>query len=128
LPGVPLDARPWCAQSALVNMASFDIGLVPLDDSPFERAKFPFKLLQYMALGVPAVCARVGVAASLVQHGENGLLASSPDEWREALEMLIADAASRKRLGEAGRQSVADHYTVERVAPLLVQGLIRAAT
>jgi glycosyltransferase involved in cell wall biosynthesis len=127
LPGVPLDARPWRAESAVADMADFDIGLVPLDDSPFERAKFPFKLLQYLALGVPAVCAGVGIAASVIRDGENGRLARSLDEWRQALEALIQDDALRRRLAGAGRETVAATYTVDRVAPLLLDGLSRAA-
>jgi glycosyltransferase involved in cell wall biosynthesis len=127
LPGVRLDARPWRAETALQDMASFDVGLVPLEDSPFERAKFPFKLLQYLALGVPAVCARVGVAGALVRDGDNGLLASEPDEWRDAITRLVCDAALRKRLGAAGLQTVEDGYTTEHVGPLLVDGLRRAA-
>ena len=66
-------------------MASFDIGLVPLDDSPFERAKFPFKLLQYLALGIPAVSSRVGVATTLLDPEQ---LAAAPDEWHATLTQL----------------------------------------
>jgi glycosyltransferase involved in cell wall biosynthesis len=124
LPGVPLDARPW---RGLADLASFDIGLVPLDDTPFERAKFPFKLLQYLALGVPAVAARVGVAAEVIQDGHNGLLAGSADEWREQLRRLMADAELRQRLARTGRQTVEERYTLERVAPRLVRGLLGAA-
>jgi glycosyltransferase involved in cell wall biosynthesis len=127
LPGVRLEARPWHAASGLAEMAGFDIGLVPLDDTPFEQAKFPFKLLQYLALGVPAVSARVGIASGVIRHGENGLLADSPAAWRDALERLIADAQLRRELGVAGRQTVADSYTLQRVGPLLVDGLRRVA-
>ena len=127
LPGVGVDARPWRAETALRDMASFDVGLVPLDDTPFEQAKFPFKLLQYMALGVPSVTSRVGTAATLVRTGENGLLASTPRDWIEALEQLIGDQQLRARLGECGRDTVASRYTIARVAPLLIQGLTHAA-
>ena len=127
LPGVPLETMPWRAQTALREMAAVDIGLVPLDDTPFERAKFPFKLLQYLALGIPVVSARVGLAASVIQNGQNGLLAGSDGEWREALAALIANIDLRRRLGEAGRETVAASYTLGRVAPLLVDGLTRAA-
>src|SRR5206468_3739569 len=68
LPGVPVRALPWRSQTAHADMAQFDVGLVPLHDTPFEQAKFPFKLLQYMALGIPSVTARVGTAASIVHH------------------------------------------------------------
>ena len=127
VPGVDVDARPWRAGTALQEMKAFDIGLVPLDDTPFEQAKFPLKLLQYLALGVPAVSARVGVATSVIDPPRNGMLASSHAEWHEALESLIVDADLRRRLGEAGRATVAASYTLERVGPLLVDGLCRAA-
>jgi glycosyltransferase involved in cell wall biosynthesis len=127
LPGVPLDARPWRASTALADLATFDIGLVPLHDSPFERGKFPFKLLQYLALGIPAVSARVGVATAVIRDGENGLLASTPEEWRDQLERLILDHDLRQHLAAAGRETVAASFTLERVGPLLADGLAHAA-
>ena len=127
LPGVRVDARPWRADTALADIAAFDIGLVPLDDTPFEEAKFPFKLLQYLALGVPSVTSRVGTAAEIVRHGENGLLAGSAAEWTECLQALILDQRLRERLRECGRDTVASRYTIERVAPLLIEGLTLAA-
>ncbi|MBV9132397.1 MAG: glycosyltransferase family 4 protein [Chloroflexi bacterium] len=126
LPGVPIDPRPWRPQLALREMAGFDIGLVPLDDTPFEQAKFPFKLLQYLALRIPSVVSRVGTAAALVRHGENGLLARSNAEWRDALESLLADSELRKRLATEGRRTVEQNYTIERIGPLLIDGLSRA--
>jgi glycosyltransferase involved in cell wall biosynthesis len=129
LPGVPLDARPWRGAASLAEAAGFDVGLVPLADTPFERAKFPFKLLQYLALGVPVVCARVGAASRLLTDGHDGLLAgsSSSDEWRAAIERLICDQPLRRRLVEAGLSTVAERYTVDRVAPRLEAGLRLAA-
>jgi len=127
LPGVRVDARPWRAESALLDLADFDIGLVPLDDTPFEQAKFPFKLLQYLALRVPVVSARVGVAPSVIRDGDNGVLAGTSDEWRERLEALIQDPSRRSQLAAAGRETVAASYTLERIAPLLVRGLRGAA-
>ncbi|TME90581.1 MAG: glycosyltransferase family 4 protein [Chloroflexi bacterium] len=127
LPGVPMEARPWRGATVLHDMKTFDIGLVPLDDTPFEQAKFPFKLLQYLALGVPAVSARVGVATSVIRDRNNGLLARSADEWRNGLEALITDADLRQRLAIAGRETVAASYTMERVAPLLAECLWYAA-
>lgn len=124
LPGVSLDARPW---RGIDDLREFDVGLLPLDDSEFERAKFPFKLLQYFALGLPVVASRVGIAAEVIKDGENGLLASSEQEWRAALCRLIEDEALRRKLGEAGRDTVKKSYTVERVGPLLVDGLLAAA-
>ena len=127
LPDLPVDSRPWRAESAVDDLAGFDIGLVPLDDTPFECAKFPFKLLQYMALGVPAVSARVGLARDVIEHGRNGFLSSSPAEWLENLDRLITDKSLRRQLSSAGRETVSAIYTIDRVAPLLLDGLTAAA-
>jgi glycosyltransferase involved in cell wall biosynthesis len=124
---VPVDARPWRSDSAIEDIRGFDVGLMPLDDTPFERAKFPFKLLQYLALGVPAVASRAGVATSVIRDGENGLLAGSPGEWHDALERLIGDHALRQRLVSAGRDTVIANFTLERVGPLLLDVLVHAA-
>lgn len=127
LPGLAVDARPWRPESALRDLSTFDVGLVPLDDTPFEQAKFPFKLLQYLALGVPAVSARVGVACEVIHEGRNGLLAGSPAEWLDALERLISEVSLRKQLAAAGRETVDASYTIDRVAPLLLEGLTAAS-
>lgn len=127
LPEVPWRWVPWSPESNLQDMACLDIGVVPLDDTPFERAKFPFKLLQLLALGVPVICSRVGAAATLITHGVTGLLASSDAEWEDAIRQLALDPLLRRRLGEAGRDLVRQHYTLERVAPVLIDGLRRAA-
>jgi glycosyltransferase involved in cell wall biosynthesis len=73
------------------------------------------------------VSARVGLARDVIDHGRNGLLAGTPVEWLEALNTLVADVALRKQLAEAGRETVSASYTVERVAPLLLDGLTLAA-
>lgn len=123
LPCVPVERVPWRADRHLADLATFDVGLVPLHDSPFERAKFPFKLLQYLALGVAPVAARVGTATQVIQHGENGLLAGSHQEWVDALERLVLDTAARRRIGQAGPATVEASYTIQRVGPRLAAGI-----
>jgi glycosyltransferase involved in cell wall biosynthesis len=119
LAGLPVDRRRWHPRTALADAATFDVGLVPLADTPFERAKFPFKLLQYQALGVPSVCARVGAAATLVDQGHTALLAGSPEEWQAQLERIIRDEPLRHALRAAALATVERRYTIERVEPLL---------
>ena len=87
----------------------------------------PFKLLQYLALGVPSVSARVGTATSLIREGDNGLLAGSTDEWCDQLEALIADRSLRQRVATSGRETVEAQFSLDRVGPLLVDGLFNAA-
>ena len=51
---------------------------------------------------------------------------AAAEQWREQLEAVIRDSARRQRLAAAGRETVAASYTIERVAPLLIEGLTDA--
>lgn len=124
--GVEVESRPWSELTEVPDIQSFDIGIMPLEDSPWERGKCGYKLIQYMACGIPVVGSPVGVNQEIVRHGENGYLASAPDEWVQALSDLIADRARRTRMGGVGRGLVEREYCVQVVAPKLEQVFSRA--
>lgn len=127
LPGIPVEVVPWEPATALASMADVDVGLIPLADSEFERAKCPFKMLQYMAWGIPCVCSRVGEPERALRDGESGLLAGSTGEWVAALVRLADSPEERRRIGRAGQDVARARYSVETVAPLLLDGLREAA-
>ncbi len=111
LPGVRFWWSPWSAESEADELRRFDIGIMPMPDDPWTRGKSAMKALLCMATGVPVVCSAVGTNREVVQHGVNGLLATTPAEWLACLEALIDDAALRQRLGRAGRASVEARYS-----------------
>jgi len=115
--GIDIDVRPWRLTNELQDLAEFDIGIMPLPDSPWERGKCGLKALQYMALAIPAVASPVGVNRQIICHGENGLLASTPDEWEHTLAQLLGDMSLRRRLGLAGRTTVERAYSARVHAP-----------
>lgn len=123
LPGVPLELVDWAENTEVADVAACDVGVMPLLDSPWERGKCGYKLIQYMACGLPVVASPVGVNGSIVQQGGNGFLADSPQAWITALQTLLADAALRKQLGQAGRLRVEQEYCLQvtnsRLAALL---------
>tara|TARA_R110002049_G_scaffold241333_3_gene415185 strand:- start:1668 stop:2744 length:1077 start_codon:yes stop_codon:yes gene_type:complete len=112
-----LEILPWSEESEVSSIQSMDIGIMPLDDSPWAQGKCGYKLIQYMACGLPVVASPVGVNTKIVEHGVNGFLASTEDEWREALTTLLRDPDLRRRMGEAGRQKVKDGYSLEVWGP-----------
>ncbi len=120
LRSVPIEFVPWSPEVEISATATFDIGLMPLPDDPWTRGKCGFKALQYMGLGIPAVCSPVGVNAEIITHEKNGLLANSPAEWSECLKRLARDSALRERLGQAGRKRIEQHYAVDIQAPRLI--------
>jgi glycosyltransferase involved in cell wall biosynthesis len=105
----------------------FEIGIMPLQDDAFQRAKCGTKLLEYMAAGLPVVASPVGVNRTLVPQSGAGFLASDEAEWGAALEALLADAALRDRLGTTGRDYCAAHYSVDRWFPVLL-GILDAVS
>jgi glycosyltransferase involved in cell wall biosynthesis len=124
LPHVPFSWHRWSPQTEAGEVGQMDIGIMPMPDDDWARGKCAFKALQYMAMGIPAVCSPVGANTEVVQHGVNGMLAASPEEWLIALETLIDDKDLRKRLGAAGRLTVEHKYSMRKSSALLA-GVIR---
>jgi glycosyltransferase involved in cell wall biosynthesis len=77
-------------------IASWDVGLMPLRDGVYERAKCGYKLLQYAASGVPAVGSPVGVNRRLLDDMD-GLAPVTEDDWVDALSTLVAENEDRRR-------------------------------
>jgi glycosyltransferase involved in cell wall biosynthesis len=125
--GLPLQSVVWTEQTEVAAIASLDIGIMPLLDGPFERGKCGYKLIQYMACGLPVVASPVGVNGQLVEHGVNGFLADTPQEWEQALRTLLKDADLRTRMGQAGRLKVEQHYCIQKTGPVMAKLLTEAS-
>jgi glycosyltransferase involved in cell wall biosynthesis len=117
--GLPLESIAWTESTEVASIASFDIGIMPLLDAPFERGKCGYKLIQYMACGLPVVASPVGVNCQIVEHGVNGFLAETLEQWQHALQTLAADAGLRERMGQAGRQKIEREYCIQVTGPKL---------
>lgn len=117
--GLPMASVPWTEQTEVASIASLDIGIMPLLDGAFERGKCGYKLIQYMACGLPIVASPVGVNRQIVEHGVNGFLAETLEQWEHALQTLLSDAGLRQRMGQAGRQKVEQQYCIQVTGPKL---------
>ena len=110
------------------DLQSLQVGIMPLPDLPFERGKCGYKLIQYMACGLPVVASPVGVNAQIVEHGVTGFLASSAQEWNDALLRLYNNPDLRQRMGSAGRKKVEEKYSLQVAAPRLLEILEQATS
>lgn len=124
---LPITFKQWRLEEEVADLQSFDIGIMPLTDDEETRGKCGFKLIQYMSVGIPAVCSPVGANLSIVEEGTTGYFARDEDEWFAALDRLVADAGLRKRLGENGRALAVGSYSRAAIAPRLIDVLERAA-
>jgi len=103
---------PWQINTEIADLSNFDIGLMPLAETPWNQYKCGFKIIQYFGVGIPAVASPVGVNRFIIDDGSNGLLASSVNEWEHALVELITKTQCRRTLGAAARLKVEAEYSV----------------
>lgn len=126
-PEIPVEVRPWSEESEAAEIGRFQVGIMPLLDAPWDRGKCGYKLIQYMACGVPVVGSPVGVNRKLIVNGMNGFQASHPQEWVAALTRLREERELARAMGEACRATVEKGYSLQVSAPRVAQ-LVTAAT
>ena len=117
LQNVPSELVNWNESTEVEEMRKFDIGIMPLPDEPWAHGKCGLKLIQYMACALPVVASPIGVNAKIVTEGVNGHLASTIEEWVQAINNLKTDYIARQRMGMLGRQRVEDQYCLQVTAP-----------
>lgn len=101
---------PWVkGHEAYLRGLRMGVGLAPLADVRFNRAKSDLRFVEYAALGVCVVASDVGPYAGSIRHGETGVLVGDRTGvgWCEALDVLLSDPGRARELGTAARASVA---------------------
>ena len=113
----------WSLENETRDLQSFDIGIMPLNNDEWSSAKAGYKLLQYMAVGIPCVSSPVGVNKEIIDDGVTGFLASNYDEWVNKLSILMENRNLRKKMGDEGRKKAESRYSygvnVEKLVKIL---------
>lgn len=105
----------WVAPEKLPDeIRKFDIGVMPLESDEDTKGKCGFKVLEYMACGLPVVVSPVGVNRDIVQDGINGFWAGNESEWIRKISILIEDSRLRTEFGQKGRKTVEDKYSLNK--------------
>jgi len=120
--GLRATCVPWNADTEVAEIGQFDVGIMPLPDTPWERGKCAYKLIQYMACGVPVVASDVGVNRVVV--GDAGLIVGQGMDWLAALRKIRDDPAVRKRAATEARRRVTETFSKDGVAEQLVDAVL----
>lgn len=94
---------------------TFDIGVVPLVDIPFNHAKSWIKGLEYAAAGIPFIASPLPEYVRLNQEFGIGRLASTPSEWKEHIEEL-SDPSVRFEEAQRQRAIIDSEFHVKKMA------------
>jgi glycosyltransferase involved in cell wall biosynthesis len=126
-PEINVESIVWSSASEAGSLAAAHIGVMPLTDDAWSRGKCAFKLLQYMAAGLPCVASPIGANTEAVIDGINGFHARTVDDWERSLQALIESPELRARFGASGRAHVESRYAMHRYQERYLELLRRLA-
>ena len=122
--GINIDFIQWSLENQNTELVKFDIGIMPLSSDPFSEGKASYKLLQYLAAGVPSVCSPVGMNSDVAGNDEFCLTASDSGQFCFQMEKLLSNCDLRRNLGLNGRKLIERKYSIEVVASKLADILL----
>jgi len=112
--------KKWSLEEEPDDLRAFDIGIMPLIEDEWSTGKSGYKLIQYMATGIPCLASAVGVNKDIIEEGVTGFLVNGPQEWIEKLSILIENDGLRKSMGARGRQKAEKYYSYQANAVKLI--------
>lgn len=119
----PARFLPWKLEGEEARLASFDVGIMPLPDTPYAKSKAGYKLLQYMATGMPVIASPVGVNRQLVEQSGAGHLCTSSEEWRDAIVEMYRNRSAAALMGQNGLRFVTEYANESALNARLLQVL-----
>ena len=121
LPTDQVEYLPWSEDRQVRLIQEMAIGIMPLDDTVVSRGKCSFKMLLYMACGIPVVVSSIGMNVEVLQKGCVGYGASGIQDWVVYLDELIRKPEMRVRMGCLGREIILQYYSVDVLASRLAE-------
>jgi glycosyltransferase involved in cell wall biosynthesis len=122
-----LEYVPWSEEAEVGHLQGMDIGIMPLQPSPWALGKCSFKMLQYMACGVPSVVSAVGMNAEIARMGECSLAVRDSTEWVDALTDLLGNVSRRRIIGTSAREVAEQSFSVKVLAPRVAEAIREVA-
>ena len=110
----------WSEEKEVALISNFDIGIMPLENTPWELGKCAYKLIQYMGCGIPVIASSVGMNNEVVDEGINGFLVETEEQWLDKLSLLIEDSTLRASLGKKGRIKVESQFSLQKNCEIVV--------
>jgi glycosyltransferase involved in cell wall biosynthesis len=111
--GVDVELVDWSQENENIELLSSDIGIMPLNESIWDKGKCGFKLIQYMATGLPVIATASPANNEIISNGLNGFIINDINEWYFRLEELILNKELRKQFGNSGRNKIEFNYTYQ---------------
>ena len=92
----------------------FDIGICPVLETNFAKAKSALKAIEYGARGIPVIASDVTCYRDYIEHGYNGFLAKTDHDWLDYLQLLASDENLRFKMGQNNLAAAQDFRIIEQ--------------
>lgn len=103
-----------------------DIGIAPIVDSEFNKAKSNIKFIEYTMCWMPTVASRVGPYEESICHKEDGFLPkNNTQDWYSCLSKLVESKGRRIEMVKKAREKVFKNWDINGVKDLWVKALIK---
>jgi len=119
IPSKSIDYVKWTPADEVKGLQTADVGIMPLYDTPWAKGKCSYKMLTYMACGLPVVISPVGMNVDVLSQAKAGFSAQGNAEWIESVFYCLDNPQRAKKLGSNGRALIESRYSLTRVASLL---------
>ena len=115
---------PWSNETQTSGLLGCSIGLAPLPDNDWTRCKCAFKIIQYMAAGLPVVSSSVGANREIFdQYGCQGVCARTKKEFLDGIMWLQNDPNERQRMGTENRKIAEKYFDHKVLSKILAEAL-----
>ena len=111
---IRIEHRPWAEETEAESLQMGDIGIAPTPVDQWSVGKSGFKIVQYMATGLPTIASPVGANAAILEEGITGFLPENHQQWVQSIVKLANDAGLRSAMGDAARHVVIEQYSLAR--------------
>lgn len=112
--GLDMKVIEWMAPEKVLDIIhTFDVGLMPLVDNPWNRGKCAWKIVEYMACGVPAIGSCVGENKYIIKDGINGFLPKTVEDWVSVVRKISENKKILSSLGAQARKTIEDFYSFD---------------
>ena len=119
VPNLELELVDWSEDSEVKHIKSGHVGIMPLSENKWDLGKCGFKIIQYMASGVPVIASPVGVNKTIITDTKNGFLAHTVDEWFNYIYAIYKGID--KAVTDNAYQNIVNNYSMSYAVPLFIK-------
>lgn len=112
IPNVTINEIFWNKNTYLEELNKFDVGIMPLTNDEWTRGKCAFKLIQYMASGIPVVASNVGANKDLISS-TRGFLVSSSSEWLKSFKEILQNKKRVEKMIFNSKEFIKSNYSTD---------------